>query len=139
MSDETLFEPDSSIDYTFMSMASGDRSTLDHFLLSHNFNTRVLRYDVIHDGDNLSDHDPVCIWLDIDLTYCQPSHNIIDSKPPKLCWRKARISSISAYQEQLRQSLRTLLILLMPSSAVTICVLNILILFLNIVRILKFV
>ena len=61
MSDETLFEPDNDIDYTYESMVAGDRSVLDHFLISDNLRDNIVSYRVLHEGDNTSDHDPICI------------------------------------------------------------------------------
>ena len=79
---------------------------------------RDICYDVIHDGDNVSDHDSIFIWLDVDLTYSKSSPNDIVSKPSKLCWRKAKISAISAYQRLLSKSLRSVRV---PFEAIQCC------------------
>lgn len=113
---ETIFEPASSIDYTFESMASGVRSFLDHFIVSENLLDKVLCYEVIHDGDNLSDHVPIRLTLDIPLVYTPIEKPSGHSK--KLCWRKAKPSSIEAYSKHLS---RGLLSVSVPVDAIECC------------------
>ena len=98
MRDELLFEPSNSIDYTFDSMSSGDRSILDHFLLSEGLRDSVLNYSVIHDGDNLSYHDPIRISLDMIVGLSPP---LVHSDNPvkKLAWRNAKQSSLPIVDE----------------------------------------
>ena len=117
MCNETLVEPLNGIDYTFQSMASGDRSILDHFLLSDNLNSRVLCYDVLHEGDNTSDHEPIYISIDLDLLYTDHVRDT-SHKADKLCWRKAKASSISIYQRRLSHALKSLSI---PWDAIQCC------------------
>ena len=103
ISEEIVFEPVNGIDYTFESMSSNDRSTIDHFLITENLRQFVVDYVVIHDGDNLSDHSPIRLTLSIEPNFVNP----IDSnhKSRKLCWRDATADSIEVYQRRLSHSL----------------------------------
>ena len=103
MTDETLVEPVNRIDFTFESMSTGDRSHIDHFLVSENLLNRVINYDVTHDALNLSDHSPIIIELDIQaVSIPQPVNT---STNPKLSWRDASPESLEAYHNCLADSL----------------------------------
>ena len=94
---EKLFEPFSSIDYTFDSMSGGERSILDHFLLSENLRDNVINYCVVHEGDNLSDHDPIRLLLDFQVHHSLLTKSFARrSFSKKLCWRDAKESSLMA-------------------------------------------
>ena len=45
-------------DYSFESKASGSRSLLDHFVVSDTLFKLLYKADVLHSGENLSDHSP---------------------------------------------------------------------------------
>ena len=64
--DEDLVEPPgSAIDYSYENVVTGDRSFIDHFLITDNLRDRVNSYYCAHDGHNLSDHSPIFIELDL--------------------------------------------------------------------------
>ena len=51
-----------------------NKSFLDHFLVSSNVNCQNI--SVIHDGDNLSDHEPLIMELEYHVNSMQQkSHN----------------------------------------------------------------
>lgn len=54
----------SRVDYTFESKANGERSLIDHFVMSDNVFESMNMYKVIHEGDNLSDHSVLCMALE---------------------------------------------------------------------------
>ena len=93
MADEFLFESINVIDFTCESKATGDRSVLDHFLLSENFKSSIVKYDVLHEGDNLSDHSAIMLTLSIPMNYTAPSD--VSHKSEKLNWDKASESVLS--------------------------------------------
>ena len=59
--DESLFlcitDHGAEMDFTHESMVNGSRSVIDHFLLSQNLSTSVVKYWANHAVDNFSDHD----------------------------------------------------------------------------------
>ena len=66
-------------------------SILDHFILSGTlFDECVSSASVLHDVDNLSDHDPIFLCLNIDLKYFCPYvivfflHVFLGSRHPKM-------------------------------------------------------
>ena len=55
----------SSILYSFESKCNGDTSIIDHILVSENLYCNIMKCSCLHEGDNLSDHSPVIISLNI--------------------------------------------------------------------------
>ena len=102
ISDEFIFEPDNGIVFTFESKITNDRSFLDHFFLSENFTDLVDSYDVLHDGENLSDHSPILLKLAIPLSYIEPD---LSHKSDRLNWDKASDKAIGHYQRLLSKLL----------------------------------
>ena len=62
-----LLHMTSKIIYTFESKCSGHRSLIDHFLLSENLFDSIMCYNALSDIDNMSDHLPVSMQLDVNL------------------------------------------------------------------------
>ena len=56
------FSPD--VDYTYKNEATGVLSVIDHFIVSNNLHNFINEYTATHDGDNLSDHDPIHMAID---------------------------------------------------------------------------
>ena len=82
--------------YTFKSKSTGYTSTIDYFLFNI-CSSNQLHYEVIDEGDNLSDHNPVNIVLNIPISY-------VDSMPTKtvkcegkVLWSKASSNDIRQY------------------------------------------
>ena len=57
----------SAVDFTFES-AQGSRSSIDHFVISDNLKEGVVDLFSVHEGDNLSDHSPLFIRFDLEVT-----------------------------------------------------------------------
>ena len=93
--------------YTFEN-SLGNRSKIDCFL--YESCSVVANYDILVDGDNLSDHNPIMIIL------CTKSeiNNSIDSSEEydkeKLCWNKADNNDISQYKNMLNVLLQEVVI-----------------------------
>src|SRR5664279_4825 len=79
------------IDYTY-NFCMSRFSFIDHFILPRVvFETSIVSCVVTHDGDNLSDHDPITITLDIDLN-CVASSSRCYLK--RHAWYKAKACDI---------------------------------------------
>ena len=45
------------------------KSIIDHFVITENLVPNVLRYESLHDGDNLSDHEALSIELSVSVSH----------------------------------------------------------------------
>ena len=106
MSDESLVEPINVIDYTYESKINGEKSHLDHFLVSPNF--EVLHYKVVHTGDNQSDHSYVVLSLSVSLDYVASSDCV--HKSGRLNWDGASDECIGHYQRRLSHLLGNVIV-----------------------------
>jgi len=92
----------SSIDYTYnFNMTSF--SMIDHFLLSEQlFNTSVSCANILHESDNTSDHDPVCLHLDVSVAKlkCDKREFITG-----ISWDKANALHTEQYKKTLQKKL----------------------------------
>lgn len=97
----------SKVDYTFESKANGERSLIDHFLVSDNLFDCINKYEVVHEGDNLSDHSALCMGLDIS-TVCET----LSSDDPVFSpsWSSASLENIRDYQISLDSILESIII-----------------------------
>jgi len=100
------------IDYTYESHA-GNTSTIDHFLVSHNLWTSIISYEVLHHGDNLSDHSTIQICLGINTQRVCSKKQTSVHRP---LWRSATNEHISKYKSMLSVLLRSVPI---PSDMIT--------------------
>ena len=90
--------PNSTIDYTY-NFGMSRFNILDHFLLSGVlYENCVVRAYVLHDVDNLSDHDATFLDLDLDVRYVGLSANVYT---PRLSWKKASDSDLFNYKSAL--------------------------------------
>lgn len=96
----------SNVDYTFESKASGERSLLDHFIVSENLVGSICEHNVVHRGDNLSDHSPIEITMDISTRYTEDPVSRTEST--HLMWNKANSNNLQAYKEKLDTNLSAL-------------------------------
>jgi len=97
-----LSSPNSSIDFTYYNEASGSHSILDHFIVSENLFHSIESYSCLHRGDNLSDHVPVCLRLNLSVCYLsQPP----ESHAPRPSWARVTAEQIAAYRHHIRDSL----------------------------------
>jgi hypothetical protein len=94
----------SDVDFTYENKMTCARSTLDHFLVSHNVFEFMEDYKVVHSGLNLSDHSSLHMSLNIPI-----ENNVID--PPRRNvqespgWDKATPADLSNYRNALDQHL----------------------------------
>ena len=83
------------VNENFTRADKNSRSFIDHFVISKNI--EYCNIEVLYDGDNLSDHNPVLLQTNhrIDSTYQQSSKfSIVD-------WENATVDDISYYKELL--------------------------------------
>ncbi len=90
-----LYHASSQVDFTFESKASGARSTIDHFLITENLFSLVTDYHVHHSGDNLSDHSPLYMTMNIPATHT--GENSETSFSTKLNWNSASPEDLLKY------------------------------------------
>jgi hypothetical protein len=80
-------------------------STIDHFLLSGSiFHNAVDKLQVLHDIDNLSDHDPIVLGLTLKVGFFQ-SCDIV--RAPRPSWVKATDSDMTNYRSAVSSCLRS--------------------------------
>ena len=88
----------SKVDYTHH-FCMNHFTAIDHFLASDSLYKNAVKYlFVMHDVDNMSDHDPLCLTLELyvmRLKYSNVKHIA------RLSWAKASDENISAYQTML--------------------------------------
>ena len=92
-----LGHPKCNIDYTYESMSNHQRSCIDHFIVSEDIYDCIVTCTVLHDGDNLSDHDVVCMELSLNTIYDMVDVEY-ESKP---LWGKATQTNLSEYKHTL--------------------------------------
>jgi len=69
---------------------------IDHFLVSDSlFHNAVNLQYVLHEVDNTSDHDPICMVLDINVALVT---NVKRAYTPQPSWNKATINDIENYK-----------------------------------------
>ena len=79
---------------------------LDHFLLSGVlYDKCVERAYVVHDVDNLSDHDPILLDIGLDIQYVGLSAKVYTPRPS---WRKASQTDLFNYSSALSKELSCL-------------------------------
>ena len=90
------------IDYTYHFNMSRF-SVLDHFILSGTlFDECVSSALVLHEVDNLSDHDPVMMHLNIDVSLIAGCHRVFT---PRVSWVKASDIDLTNYRAALSSNL----------------------------------
>ena len=90
------------IDFTY-SFDSVRNNTLDHFILSGMLYENCIRaVTVLHDVDNLSDHDPILLHLSLETEYISLS---CEARTPRASWQKANDMQMSNYCSVLRENL----------------------------------
>ncbi len=97
--------PQCQIDYSYESKINGQKSCLDHFIISDNLHDSVQSCYVAHDYDNMSDHSVV--YLNLLLNF-DVSHILVDTvieNVSKPMWWKASHGNIVNYKTHLDQLL----------------------------------
>ena len=101
------------VDYTY-NFSLQRFNVLDHFILSGViFETAVVSVIVIHDGENLSDHDCIILSLNLETNYMKVKEKVYKEK---IAWHKADESCLTEYRCMLRQLLGSTVI---PVDAIT--------------------
>ena len=86
------------IDYSFIS-SMNHFHTLDHFIVSGTlFDVAVDGTSVLHRGDNLSDHDPVFLQLNLNSRFLSLTEHVSSARP---AWYKADERDINSYKTAL--------------------------------------
>ena len=85
------------IDYTFLSVANGvaSSSIIDHFCTSSNLYKSIKEAGVLHDSNNLSNHSPIFLKIDlgdVDISHTEPIRDKIVS------WAKATTDAKTNYK-----------------------------------------
>jgi hypothetical protein len=93
----------SNIDYTY-NFSMERFSILDHFLLSSTLhNTCIDKISVMHDVDNISDHDPIFLKPKLDVKYIGFSSRIF---APRTSWVKATENDLNRFRHTLSDNLK---------------------------------
>lgn len=93
------------IDYSY-SFNSCRFSVLDHFLLSGAlYNAAIDSVSVLHDIDNLSDHEPIILQLSLNINYVGFQKRIYT---PRVSWVKASDCDIQGYKDSLSRKLNNI-------------------------------
>ena len=101
------------IDFTY-NFCMKNFSFIDHFIVSTaTYDTSIVGCIVRHDGDNLSDHDPIMLTLDIDWSSIALTERRATAKA---AWGKASARNLTEYKQMLHDKLNSVL---PPSESLT--------------------
>ena len=100
-----LNDTTSNVSYTYENVVTGSQSIIDHFLISDQLSQCVLKYESIHEGDNLSDHCPLVLELNVLVDYDVPRPRCYVRKPN---WKTATDVDILAYKGRLHSLLENI-------------------------------
>ena len=101
----TIRHAASTIDYTY-NFDMKRFSILDHFILSDTlFDNCVYSASVLHEVNNLSEHDPILLGLNIDIKHAELRARIFN---PRISWVKASATELNNYRCLLSQNLKSI-------------------------------
>jgi len=87
--------------FTYENVSSSTESIIDHFIVSENMYRNLLDYRSIHDGNNLSDHAPILLSLNL-VTSREHKCDVREyTKRPQ--WDKTTDSNIADYKHALSE------------------------------------
>ena len=97
----------SNVDFTYMNDYTNVKSTIDHFMMSENIACELVEYACKHEGDNLSDHDPVFLSMHVSLSNnsSDDSHSNSSLFSQRPAWHRASSREKSAYKAALSEAL----------------------------------
>ena len=96
---------DSNIKYTFCNSRS-QKSLIDHFCISNNINNNIKSLNILDDGDNLSDHCPLLLNIEINLDKYYASNPYRESpRKIQILWSEASIDDKKKYKQILHDLL----------------------------------
>ena len=86
-------------DFTYINHATGSRSNIDHFIVSESLTDCINKYTIINDVDNMSDHLPVCIHVNLPVNnmYFSDTRQFI----PKPKWYSINDELLHKYKSNL--------------------------------------
>lgn len=100
-----------SVDYTY-NFNMSRFSVLDHFILSGTlYDEGVLSASVLHEVNNLSDHDPLFLCFKFDVNFIALRNRIFT---PRVSWVKASDNDLNNYRSDLSQYLKCIRLLSTP-------------------------
>jgi len=101
----TIRHAASTVDYTY-NFDMKRFSILDHFIISGIlFDNCISTVSVLHEIDNLSDHDPIFLDLNIDVKHAELRARIFT---PRISWVKASNKELNNYRSKLSQNLSSI-------------------------------
>lgn len=103
---------DSNVQHTFRRKCRNgniSKSLLDHFIMTDDLFSKIVKYESLDFGDNLSDHIPLSIELDLNIDNIAS----INQHIPRFLWEKASSDDKQAYRTDLDRLLDSIHI---PSS-----------------------
>ena len=81
------------------------KTLIDGIFVSHSLTNRVSNVRIDHCADNLSDHSPVKIDLNLELSFCE----VAKHKPFSfISWEKLNVSTLDDYRSNLTNALSTI-------------------------------
>ena len=89
------------IDYTYESKINYSKSNIDHFIVLCNLFDSIEQFTMLHDGDNLSDHDVISMRIHIAISYDNVNVECVN----KPLWSKATQQQLSQYKQCLDSTL----------------------------------
>ena len=93
----------SNVDFTYENIHDGVNSIIDHFVVSHNLYASIEEYVCYHDGDNLSDHCPLMLQMNITVNH---GKNETRQHTCKLAWSKATAAQLTRFKLKMTELLR---------------------------------
>ena len=95
------FFPSNTVTYHHKSL--NQKKWIDHFLVSPSLiKNNLSNFDVLDDGDNLSDHFPILMKMKIKCSAARETTNKA-AADKKLCWNKLNSSLIDQYTSRVRE------------------------------------
>ena len=96
----------SKVDFSYHSTSNQSVSLIDHFFVSANLIANLISYNVFHEGDNLSDHDAICLKLKMPSVCYANTPTGVSYK--NVCWERASDSDILVYKGKLFERLKSM-------------------------------
>ena len=97
----------SNVKFSYESKSNHCHSILDHILVSCNLFDKIHNYQCLYEIDNLSDHFPVSMDLEISVDTLNKSVHALDNVTVHINWDKIKQSDILNYQYILDEYLNT--------------------------------
>ena len=91
-------------DFTFLSN-TGSHSTIDHFIFTENCLDMLNTFNVLYDGNNLSDHFPIILDIDIGSSLTYVEENTFLDGNDAFNWKAASEENIESYKTLLDEML----------------------------------